>query len=213
MELYHKKINMKNRKDKNNNNRFNKKDSELSQKLNKSVYLQKMLKRKNPTPKNDLNLSTQNDQKVFSNVEKLFNNDNTKNKAIKYVIQIGKTKPIKQSLNRNIYQLMNYQNKKFKTIDNDNKTKTKESIEETPLDMDISLSNEEGNDNMNYTQRDKLRQIPEANNRLSKSLERRNIRKNEDKNAKKLNNKQEDLTKLIEELQEMNNNLRKDSIK
>ena len=94
MELYYKKLNMKNIN--NNvhlyNNSNNQKEKDITEKLNKSVFIQKMLKRKNiPNLKNALNLSAQNYNKVFSNVENLFINDNSKKNAIKYVIQIGKT--------------------------------------------------------------------------------------------------------------------------
>ena len=216
MELYHKKINTRNKKEKNRYyNRYNTKDNDITEKLNKSIYLQKIIKTKHiSNPKTDLNLTAQNFNKTFTNVENLFNDENSKKKAIKYVIQIGKKNPAKPSLNKNIYQLLNYQSKKYKTIENDNKTK--ENIEINPLDMDMDLTpsdddNNNMNNNMNYITR--LRQKNEPNNRISKSLEKRNLRKNENRNIKIVNNETEDLIKLVEDLQEINNDLRKESNK
>ena len=45
MELYHKKINTRNKKEKNRYyNRYNTKDNDITEKLNKSIYLQKIIK-------------------------------------------------------------------------------------------------------------------------------------------------------------------------
>lgn len=220
MELYQKKINMinKNNNKRVYNNRLFPKENTLPERLNKSVYLQRILKKNAPYVKKDLNLSNQNYNKVFSNVENLFINDNTKKKAIKYVIQIGKTKQIRPNLNNNIYQVINYQQKKYKTIEND--LQNKENLEETPLDMDmdLSLSDEEDNNiNLNYTEREKMRQIRESNNRLSKSLEKRSRRKNDISNIsfnnRRINKENEELLRIIDELQEMNKKLRKDNNK
>ena len=211
MELYHKKINVKNRKDNNSlyNTRYNQKEIDNKENYNKSIYLQKMLRKKNianiPHQKNDLNLSAQNYQKVFNNMENLFTNENTKKKAIKYVIQIGRNKPIKQSLNKTTYQF----HKKIKTLENQ-ENQEENNIE---MDLDLSITDEDdiiNNKNINYTDRYKV------NNRLSKSLEKRKQR-NENKirrpSYQKVNNDKEDLIKIIEELQEINMNLKKDSIK
>ena len=135
---------MKNRKDNirlfyNKNNRYIPKDKDSSEKVNKSFYFKKIITTNNlGDAKSDLNISAQNFERAFSNVENILINDNTKKKAIKYVIQIGKNKQIKPITNsRNIYQLLNYQQKNYRTVDKDEKIKDK--FNENPLDMDIAL--------------------------------------------------------------------------
>ena len=154
---------MKNRKDNirlfyNKNNRYIPKDKDSSEKVNKSFYFKKIITTNNlGDAKSDLNISAQNFERAFSNVENILINDNTKKKAIKYVIQIGKNKQIKPMNNsRNIYQLLNYQQKNYRTVDKDEKIKDK--FNENPLEMDIdlSLSNDEENNNINITQGNKL---------------------------------------------------------
>ena len=177
MELYHKKINMKIKKENNrfnNNNRYNPKENSFNEKANKTLYIQKMFRKKNIIQqKEDLNLSSQNFQKVFNNVENLFTDDNSKKKAIKYVLQLGKNKPNKTFLNKTMYQFYNNYQKNQEESRNE-------------IDLDISLTNEEDliNNNRNYyTVRTKLRQISEPNKRLSKSLQKRKQRNNEHKNT------------------------------
>ena len=215
MELYHKKLNTKKKKENNryNNNRYNPKENSFNETANKTFYVQKMFRKKNIIQqKDELNLSSQNFQNVFNNVENLFTDDNSKKKAIKYVLQIGKNKPNKSFLNRTMYQFYN------------NHQKYKENPEEShnEIDIDISLTNEDDliNNNRNYfTDRTKLRQISEPNNRLSKSLQKRKQRMNNVYNKNRRNdediidNETEELIKVIEELQEMNMNLRKKGIK
>ena len=186
------------------NNRYIQKNNDSNEKLSKSFYFKKMIKGNNfVNSKNDLNISAQNFDKAFTNVENILDNDIKKKKAIKYVIQIGKTKQIKPIMNKNIYQLINYQQQNYRTIENEEKLK--ENLEERALemDMDLSLSNEEENNNMNYIDRDRL--ITEANNRISKSLQKRKL--------KVVDNEKEELINMIEELEEMNKNLRKNNIK
>ena len=68
------------------------------------------------------------------------------------------------------------------------------------MDIDLSLSNDEENNNINFTQGNKLNS--EANNRITKSLEKRKIKKKEDKDINLINNEKEELIKMIEELEE-----------
>ena len=221
MELYHKKLNMRTRKENNrfnHNNRYNQNENE-KEKGNKTIYIQKMLKKKSIVHQNtELNLSAQNFQKAFNNVENLFTDENSKKKAIKYVMQIGRTKPIKSVLNKTMYQMNYHRQKNYRTIEN------QENPEDSPyeMDLDLSLTNEEeliNNRNNNYTERPKFKQTSEPINRLSKSLQKRkqklinDYNKNRRDNYPLINNETEELIKIIEELQEMNMNLRKKGIK
>ena len=147
-----------------------------------------MLKTKESTgSQKEMNLTEQNYRKVFKNVENLFTNDNAKKKAIKYVIQIGRKKQNDRENNKIEYTNMNLNTTRSKNISNINyiqkRYKTLEN-EESQQDInynEISLSNEYNNNNLNLTERNKINQIPNLNlnninNRMSKSLEKRNIR-------------------------------------
>ncbi len=226
MKFCQKKTNMKNLKyysrgyNSRNNRYVQKENDSIEEKANKTIYIQKMLRKENlDNPKNALNLSVQNAQKVFNNVENLFTNESTKKNAIKYVIQIGKNKPKKPIINRDIYQLINYQQKKFRTIDNDNINPEVKENNPKEMDIDLSLSNEEylnDNQNMNYTDRIKMNNIIDSNNKncLSKSLQKRKQKLNDNKNKRPLyHDETEELIKIIDELKEANKNLRKDSKK
>ena len=212
MELYHKKINTRIKKENNrfNNNIYNPKENNFNKIANKTFYIQKMFRKKKIIKqKDDLNLSSQNFQKIFNNVENIFTDENSKKKAIKYVIQIGKNKPMKSFFNKTMNQIYN------------NYQKNRENQLETPneIDFDLSLTNEEDLNRNNYTDRTKLRQVSEPHNRLSKSMEKRTQRmnngfnKNRRENNRIMDDETEELIKIIEELQEMNMNLRKKGIK
>ena len=117
-------------------------------------------------------------------------------------------------LKRDLVKFFKKMNKNNMTLFKEDKSKLKdiENIEINPLDMDMDLTpSDDDNNNMNYITR--LRQKNEPNNRISKSLEKRNLRKNENRNIKIVNNETEDLIKLVEDLQEINNDLRKESNK
>ena len=94
MELYHKKINIGNKTKKGKNRNIVSENNPQ-----KNIYIHKMMK--NSQPKNDsldfLSSERDNIHNVRSNMEDIFANDENKKKAIRYVIQLGKTKNIKKS--------------------------------------------------------------------------------------------------------------------
>ena len=68
MELYHKKLNTKIKKENNryNNNRYNPKENSFNETANKTFYVQKMFRKKNIIQqKDDLNLSS-SEKKILS---------------------------------------------------------------------------------------------------------------------------------------------------
>ena len=95
MELYRKKINIKNKRPR---DKYQK--EEYSQGNNdQNTYLREMLRKKAVSqPRNEaLNISSENLQNVRSSLEDILADENNKKKAIKYVIQIGKNKKIPSS--------------------------------------------------------------------------------------------------------------------
>ena len=98
MELYRKKINIGNKVSRRLREKYNEAENATQNEQNEAqnTYFQKMLKKKNVSqPKNDaLNLSSENIQNVRSSVEDILGNENNKKRAIKYVIQIGKSRKI-----------------------------------------------------------------------------------------------------------------------
>ena len=92
MELYRKKVNI---------NKPNKKGKDKS--LNprndqKNIYIQKMIQKSQPENEGlDLSSAGDNIHNIRTNMEDIFSNDENKRKAIKYVIQQGKNKSIRNS--------------------------------------------------------------------------------------------------------------------
>ena len=91
MDLYHKKVNVGNRTSRNQQEKYM---GPSPSKNKKNIYLQKMI----PQNENlDIASTGENIQNVRSSMEDIFSNEDTKKKAIKYVINIGKNKSIHNS--------------------------------------------------------------------------------------------------------------------
>ena len=95
MDLYRKKINIGNKVRRKLRDKYNETENNEKKERGDS-YLKKMLEKKYVSqPKNDaLNLSSENIKNVRSSLEDILSNENSKKKAIKYVIHIGKNKNI-----------------------------------------------------------------------------------------------------------------------
>ena len=93
MELYHKKTNIRNKVSQRLIEKYNEADN-TGKYEGQNTYLQKMIEKRHVSqPRNDvLNLSSENIKNVRSSVEDILSNESNKKKAIKYVIQIGKSK-------------------------------------------------------------------------------------------------------------------------
>ena len=94
MELYHKKINIENKQNKRGRDR----NIHMENNPNKNIYIQKMIQQSQP--KNeviDLSSAGDNIHNIRTNMEEIFSNEENKKKAIKYVIEIGKNKNIRNS--------------------------------------------------------------------------------------------------------------------
>ena len=95
MDLYHKKVNIGNKTGRRPQNKYS--DSEYNQpKKNQNIYIQKMIPRNENF---DLVSAGENIPNVRSSMEDLFSNEDNKKRAIKYVINIGKNKSIRNSPN------------------------------------------------------------------------------------------------------------------
>ena len=93
MDLYHKKVNIGNKPSKRNQDKYPESDYNPSKKK-QNIYIQKMI----PQSENlDLVSAGENIPNVRSSMEDIFSNDDSKKKAIKYVINIGKNKTIHNS--------------------------------------------------------------------------------------------------------------------
>ena len=95
MDLYHKKVNIGNKTGRRHQNKYS--DSEYTQpKKNQNIYIQKMIPRNENF---DLVSAGENIPNVRSSMEDLFSNEDSKKRAIKYVINIGRNKSIRNSPN------------------------------------------------------------------------------------------------------------------
>ena len=95
MELYRKKINIGNKVSRRLIEKYNEADNPPKN-LKGNSYLKKMIEKKHAPQRRGeaLNLSFENINNVRSNVEDILSNENSKKKAIRYVIKIGKNNNI-----------------------------------------------------------------------------------------------------------------------
>ena len=98
MELYRKKINIINKQ----NKRERERNSRFNNNPQKNIYLQKAIKKNMSKPKNEsMDLSSTGDiHNIRSSMEEIFSNDESKTKAIKYVIDLGKMKNARNNSNK-----------------------------------------------------------------------------------------------------------------
>jgi len=93
MELYHKKINIGNQ-----NKKGKERNIRTENNPKKNIYIQKIIKQSQPKNEAiDLSTAGANIHNIRTNMEEIFSNDENKNKAIKYVIEVGKNKNIRNS--------------------------------------------------------------------------------------------------------------------
>ena len=89
MDLYHKKVKIGN---KNSKRSQDKKDIDnRRQKNTRNIYIQKMI------PQNDISSSSRRISNVRSSMEDILSNEENKNRAINYVIKMGRNKDIYNS--------------------------------------------------------------------------------------------------------------------
>mgnify|MGYP006988861219 FL=1 len=96
MELYKKKTNIENKQ----NRRIKERNNPKENNKRRNIYLQKMIEENNDVL--DLKSAGENINNVRNNMEDIFSNDENKKKAIKYVIEIGKVKSIRNSPNHRL---------------------------------------------------------------------------------------------------------------
>jgi hypothetical protein len=100
MELYKKKNNIENKQK---NRRIRERNNQKENNQRRNIYLQKMIEQNiNENDVLDLKSAGENINNVRNNMEDIFSNDENKKKAIKYVIEIGKIKSIRNSPNHRL---------------------------------------------------------------------------------------------------------------